>query len=500
MSSRLPPALVWFGGSAVVLAGLVAALAWPSLFPEHPQATAPLIVHCAASQRGPVAEIAAAYEAETGQPVELRYGPSEALLNGIKTTGQGDIFLPADESYIDDARKLDLIAEVVPIARMNGIVAVPAGNPKIITSWSDLTSGKFRLAQAYPAAAIGRLTHDHLERSGKWEALRGKKSVDLGTVTEVANTVALGSADAGIVWDVVARPMPQLAMVSLPELAGVEAKVLAAVLKSSKQPTEALRFVRYLTSSDKGLPRFRDHGFTRVETGDPAVLNPTLLLYAGAMLRPAIEQTIRDFEAREGVSVTTVYDGCGILVSQMETKARPDLFFSCDARFMDQVRDRFNDPQTISTNQLVIAVKKGNPQEVTSLKDLAKPGLKVGVGHEQQCALGTITRETFLQAGVYGRVAKNVVVQSPTGDLLVNQLLVGSLDVAVVYRSNVLEHPNEIEWTPVTGITCASPTQPIAIGKETAFPNLSRRLVQAIQSAESRRRFEASGFDWGAKK
>src|SRR5262249_52272568 len=192
MPSRLPPALVWFGGSAVVLAGLVAALAWPNLFPEHSQAAAPLIMHCAASQRAPVSEIAAAYEAETGQSIELRFGPSEALLNGIKTSGQGDIFLPADESYLDDARQSDLVAEVVPIARMNAVLAVPAGNPKKIGSWGDLTSGQFRLAQAYPAAAIGRLTHEHLAKSGKWEALRGKKSVDLGAVTEVANAVALG--------------------------------------------------------------------------------------------------------------------------------------------------------------------------------------------------------------------------------------------------------------------------------------------------------------------
>ena len=36
------------------------------------------------------------------------------------------------------------------------------------------------------------------------------------------------------------------------------------------------------------------------------------------MLRPAIEETIKDFEQREGAQVTTIYNGCGILVAQIK--------------------------------------------------------------------------------------------------------------------------------------------------------------------------------------
>src|SRR5262249_11192650 len=207
------------------------------------------------------------------------------------------------------------------------------------------------------------------------------------------------AVDAGIVWDVVARPMPKLKMIELPELDGVEAKVSAAVLTCSKQAAEAQQFVRFISSSDKGLLHFRDHGFSRIESGDLFVLKPRLVLYAGAMLQPAIEETVKEFETREGVEIERVYNGCGILVSQMAAGQHPDLFLACDARFMSDAQKWFAEPVTLCTNQLVIAVQKGNPHGVTSLKDLSKPGLKVGVGHEQQCALGAITRETFIQSG-----------------------------------------------------------------------------------------------------
>jgi len=36
--------------------------------------------------------------------------------------------------------------------------------------------------------------------------------------------------------------------------------------------------------------------------------------------------------------VTRVYNGCGILVGQMQAGAKPDLYFACDAQFMAMVR------------------------------------------------------------------------------------------------------------------------------------------------------------------
>ena len=71
-----------------------------------------------------------------------------------------------------------------------------------------------------------------------------------------------------------------------------------------------------------GLPTFEKHGF-RVVEGDAWAGEPQLQLFAGAMLRPAVEETITAFEEREGVKVTRVYNGCGILVAQMRAGDGP---------------------------------------------------------------------------------------------------------------------------------------------------------------------------------
>ena len=63
-------------------------------------------------------------------------------------------------------------------------------------------------------------------------------------------------------------------------------------------------------------------------------------------------------------------------------------------------------------------------------------GLRVGIGHEKQCAMGWLTQQTLKEGRLQAEVMKNVTVQSPTGDMLVNQLKAGGLDAAVAYLSN----------------------------------------------------------------
>jgi enoyl-[acyl-carrier protein] reductase I len=98
---------------------------------------------------------------------------------------------------------------------------------------------------------------------------------------------------------------------------------------------------------------------------------------------------------------------------------------------MKLVRDLFPESQDISQNELVILVKKGNPLQIQTLADLTKPGLRIGIGHEKQCAMGWLTQRTFKEGGIQSDIMKNVVVQTPTGDRLVNQMRSESLDAAV---------------------------------------------------------------------
>jgi molybdenum ABC transporter molybdate-binding protein len=477
---------------------LIGLLAWSGDRHATSEDARPLVVYCAAGIKAPVEAVAQEYQERYGVPVQLQYGGSQTLLAAIEVNGSGDLYLPGDDSYLQMARDKGLLAEVVPLARMTAALAVPKGNPKRLGSLKDVLTGDIRLSQAIPdAAAVGKLTRDALRKTGQWDAWQKRVVVSKATVNDVANDIALGAVDAGIVWDALVRQMPALETIELPELKAAQAHIAVGVLAKTAQPTAALRFARYLAARDRGLVRFEKAGFTPVE-GDRWAETPELRLFAGAMLRPAIEETITAFEQREGVRVTRVYNGCGILVAQMNTNHQsPDAYFACDQSFMTQVKDLFLDQQTISSNQLVIFVHKGNPHHIETLDDLGKTNLKVGVGHEKQCAMGALTQETLNQSRTRRRVMKNVVVQSPTGDMLINQLLTGSLDAAIAYISNGADAADKLEAIPID-VPCAVAVQPIAVGRDSEHKQLTRRLVDAIRSRASRERFESYGFHWRA--
>ncbi len=455
-----------------------------------------IVLHCAASNRAVMESIRQEYEQEFERNVEIQYGPSQTLLSGIEVTNTGDLFLPADDSYLVMADEKGLIEETIEIAKMQGVIVVPKGNPKNIHTLDDLVREDVRLVLASPdSAAIGKVVRDTLQDIDRWEAIEKATTAFRATVNEVANDVKLGAADAGIVYDAVLHTYPDLAFVEIAELAPTASQVSVAVIKSSKQPADALHFARYLSARDRGLKHYGEHGF-RVSGGDQWSDTPELSVFAGSMLRPAIEETIAAFEKREGVTVNRAYNGCGILVGQMKSGLVPDAYFACDSEFMNQVHDLFPEPVPVSQNELVILVQKGNPKEVWTLKDLAKEGVRVGIGHEKQCAMGWITQNTFREGGVQQEIMPNVTTQTPTGDMLVNQLLTGALDAAVVYLSNAAGAGEKLDAVRIQGLECSIATQPWAVAKESPHGHLASRLFQKICSTESQQTFAAEGFQW----
>ncbi len=482
-------------GSIGLLLGLGFLLFWKPSGPGTSARKQSLLVYCAAGIKVPVEAAAAAYQKEFGTEVQLQFGGSGTLLNNLKVAQRGDLFIAADSSFVAIGRSNGLLAEVLPLARQSPVLIVPKANPKSIASIDDLLKPGVRVAMANPdAAAVGTLTRAALSRSGHWDRLARSATVFKPTVTDVANDVKLGSVDAGIVWDATVFQYPELAAINLPECAGSTSDVSICVIKSCDQPTQALHFARYLAARDRGLPVFSQNGYKVVE-GDVWHPHPDVLLYSGAVNRTAVEPTLQAFEKREGVQITRVYNGCGILTAQIRAGQKPDAYFACDTSFMETVTNYFHASSDIAETAMVLLTQKGNPRGITQLADLGRPGLRVGLAHEQQSALGALTARLLKRVGLHEKVIPNVSVQAPTGDLLLNQLRAGGLDVALVYAANASQVRDQLDVIELRE-PGALAVQPYAVGNQSANTHLMERLLFAIQSAESRQSFEQLGFKW----
>jgi molybdenum ABC transporter molybdate-binding protein len=456
-----------------------------------------LIVYCAAGLKKPVAAIAEKYRAETGVEVQLQYGGTGTLLADLRVARRGDLYIAADESSLADARKFDVIREVIPLVRQHPVIAVQKGNPKGIHSLANLFADDVRVALANPeAASVGKATKAAL--GANYAALAAHAVVTKPTVSEIANDLKLGAVDAAIVWDSTVNTFSGLEAVEVPELSVRIENASAAVLSFTGNSAATLRFARYLAAPEKGGEIFKRSGFTPIP-GDKWALNQELILYSGGVNRPAVQGLLKEFADREGAEITTVFNGCGILCASMKAMAEssnpkfPDAYYACDLCFVPPVAKYFPEAVVLTETDIGLAVQKGNPHNVHTLADLAQPNLRVGICNSQQSTLGFITRGLLRSVNLETNVRKNVVVEVPTADFLINQLRAGGLDAAIVYHVNAAPQSEHLDYFPLAEAG-AKALQPFSVRTDSPQHQLATRLLDFLKSKQTN--FETAGFRW----
>ncbi|MCH2175003.1 MAG: extracellular solute-binding protein [Lentisphaeria bacterium] len=492
-----------FLGLVVLLVSVVVILSNTNSGESGP-APQSLDLYCAAGMKLPVVAVVKDYEEEYGVKVNIIYGGSGTLLNNLEVAQKGDLYLAADYSYIELAREKNLVAEAIPVNQLRAGLAVAKGNPKNINTLQDLIDNpEIKIGLANPdAASVGQFTKSVLLKYDYWKKIEPRVKNDgvfTGTVNELANNLKLNSIDVAIIWDAVAAQYSEIDFIHMPEFDNKPKNTTIGILNFTEKPTQALHFARYLTAKDRGLLKFKEMGFNIVK-GDKWANKPEINFFGGGMLRPAVEESIHEFEKREGVVIKTTFNGCGILVSQMKAGSKPDAYFACDRKFMEAVKERFETSTDVTSNDIVIVVEKGNPKQIQTLSDLANEGVKVGLGHPDKSALGYLTMIMLQENDVYDAIKKNVTVDSPTGDFLVNQISLHSVDAVIIYKSNFLASPSAKRECEMIGINVpeAKAVQPYAISKNNEHKNLLTRLMAHLLRDHSR--FTDIGFHWEGEK
>ena len=221
-----------------------------------------LLLYCGAGIRPPVAELAERFGAKHGVIVECDYAGSEMLLSRIKLSGRGDLYMPGDVHYVDQAVEQGLVESHEPVCYFIPTILVQKGNPKNLHTLDDLTLPDVTVGVGNPeACAIGRKTLKLLEKNGiavddlnvKFRAL---------TVNELGIHIELKKLDAVIVCDALGAYFADKAdRVPIPPEKNVISTVAVGLLTSSEQPALAAQFVEYVTSQ-QGQAIFEKHHYT----------------------------------------------------------------------------------------------------------------------------------------------------------------------------------------------------------------------------------------------
>ena len=475
-------------------------------------------VYCAAGVARPVEQLVNEFNALMGTHLEIvRTGGSGELAGQIATEFQSgvqrgaDLCILADDLLLEKGQNDGMFREVFPLAVQKPVIAVAAGSDWDIQSLSDLVSRtEISYGLTSERAAIGKMARAIAKRDQLLIPLEVNRKTDSENVMTLAQALITGSLDAAIVWDTTVNQLNQGSDQPVLEIAAyvdpqdqIAGRVGLAVLATSSHPTLAIQFARFMSAPDTGGPAFHRFGFV-THPGDHWEELPEVHLFMGSMFTPVLEERVRHFGERHGVNIYSRWEGCGKLVASIHSindpELFPDAFFACDTHFMKQVQEYFQAPISVSSNDIVMAIEETQASQIRSPKDLLNANLRIGLCDPDQSALGWLTQQLLSSTpyqALYEKIQEQSAVTVDAGPTLVSQLTAGGLDVAFVYRSNVMADPHltkNIKIIPLPHSRASRAVQPWAISKSTKNPELMRRLFEMIIRSDTMNSFEKAGF------
>ena len=169
--------------------------------------------------------------------------------------------------------------------------------------------------------------------------------------------------------------------------------------------------------------------------GTPSPANKTLSAFCGAASKPALDEAAQSFEKQTGIKIYLTYGGSGAVLSQMKISKSGDLYIPGASDYINKAeRDGLIDPKSVKIISYllpVIAVQHGNPKNIRSLSDLAKPGIKVGIGNPEAVCLGVYSIEILDYNHLLEPVSKNIVTYAESCDKTATLVILKAVDAVI---------------------------------------------------------------------
>jgi molybdate transport system substrate-binding protein len=188
--------------------------------------------------------------------VRFNFAGTQALQTQIEDGAPADVFASADQSHMATLRSEGKVANPVVFARNRLVIIVPKGNPAGITRPYDLSQPGVKLDLAAVAVPAGKSAHSLLAKlAAQPDAPAGFQVAALKNVVSeednveaVVSRIALGEADAGIVYasDLNTPNGARVGSISIPDALNVINVYPLAMVADSAHPAEATSFIDFV--------------------------------------------------------------------------------------------------------------------------------------------------------------------------------------------------------------------------------------------------------------
>ena len=226
-----------------------------------------ILVFAAASMKNALDDVDAAFTKQTGIVVVASYDASSALMKQIEQGAPADVFISADQKWMDYGAQKALLDNDTRINLLgNRLVLIAGKDSKLrdvtIGSKLDLAelAGSGRIATGdVRAVPVGIYAKAALQKLGLWDAVEPKLAM-VGNVRAVLVLVARGEAPLGIVYATDAEVEPGVKVIaSFPEDSHEPIVYPVAAMRTAK-PSAALYLAFLRSAAARAI--FEHYGFS----------------------------------------------------------------------------------------------------------------------------------------------------------------------------------------------------------------------------------------------
>jgi molybdate transport system substrate-binding protein len=247
-----------------------------------------------------------------------------------------------------------------------------------------------------------------------------------------------------------------------------------------------------------------------------------LRVFIASSLVHVIDNMTADFEATNNCHLIVNSAGSSTLYTQITSGSPCDVFMSADQKWTKQLNTSGllynNDYVNFTTNSLEIIIAQGNPQGITSLADLAKPGVKLvladpaipsGSYTNTTCwkidqTWGKVGNPAYVSDGSYVNynytVHQNVVSYELTVENVVGKvsLNVGTADAGIVFVSDGVwgnMTSAQVQFLPIPSSVNTRGTYGIAVVGQTTQSDLAQKFMNYWLSDQGQTLLTQFGFN-----
>ena len=225
----------------------------------------------------------------------------------------------------------------------------------------------------------------------------------------------------------------------------------------------------------------------------------SLTVFCGSASKPAMQEIAARFEHETGIKVNTVFGGSGTLLSQIELSQKGEIYLPGSPDYIiigNRKKLLIEDSQRIVAYLVpAIITPAGNPANVHSLQDLARPGVRVGIGNPQTVCLGLYAVELLEANGLLEKVMKNVVTFGASCSKTANLAAMSQLDAILGWKVFHSWNPERMAYVPIAPQKIPRISYiPIAIPVHTRDLQLSKSFIDFVLSPSGMSVYRELGY------